>query len=81
MEPCSEKEVLTKSGLKLRLKFPQKVRQKLPKDIWTGGVGFYLGGASFTHNMNPLSSQSSKCYVVHKTWTRLRFWFHCKGNP
>ena len=51
MEPCSEKRVLTKSGLKLRLKFPQKVRQKLPKDIWTGGVGFYLGGASFTHTI------------------------------
>ena len=47
-----KKGVLTKSDLKLRSK-ARKVRRKLPKDIWTGGVGFYLDGASFTHKMNP----------------------------
>ena len=44
-----EKGVSTKSDLKLRLRFARKVRRKLPKDYWTGGVGFYLDGAGFTH--------------------------------
>ena len=35
-----KKEVQTKSDLNLRLKFAGAVRQKLPKDFWTGGVGF-----------------------------------------
>ena len=50
---AQKKGVLTKSGLELRLKFARKVRRKLPKDFWTGGVGFCLDGASFTHKMNP----------------------------
>ena len=35
------------------MKFARKVSRKLPKDFWTGGVGFYLDGASFTHKLNP----------------------------
>ena len=50
---AQKKGVLTKSDLKLRLKFARTVRRKLPKDFWTGGEGFYLDGASFTHKMNP----------------------------
>ena len=50
---AQKKGVLTKSDLKLRLKFTQKVRRKLPKDFWTGGVGFFLDGPNFTHKMNP----------------------------
>ena len=53
MEPCSEKGVLTRSDLKLRLKFAQKVCWKLPKDFWTGGVRFNLGRASFTDKIIP----------------------------
>ena len=50
---AQKKGALTKSDLKLRLTFARKVRRKLPKDFCTGSVGFYLGGASFTHKMNP----------------------------
>ena len=50
---AQKKGLLTKSDLKLRLKFARKVRRKLPKDFWTEGVGFYLDGASFTRKMNP----------------------------
>ena len=50
---AQKKGVLTKSDLKLRLKFARKVRRKLPKNFWTGGVGFYFDRASFTHKMNP----------------------------
>ena len=47
------KGILTKNDLKLRLKFARKVRRKLPENFWEESVGFYLDGASFTHNMNP----------------------------
>ena len=34
------------------MKFAWKFCRKLPKDFWTGGGGFYLDRASFTHKMN-----------------------------
>ena len=67
---AQKKGVLTKSDLKLRLKFARKVRRKLPKDFWTGGVGFYFGWSKFyTQNESFRSSRSSKSYDVEKTWT------------
>ena len=50
---AQKKGALTKSDLNLRLTFAREVHQKLPNGFWTGGVGFYLDGASYTHKMNP----------------------------
>ena len=47
------KGILTKSDLKLRLTFAQKVRRRLSTNFWEEGVGFYLDGASFTHKVSP----------------------------
>ena len=66
---AQKKGVLTKIDLKLRLKFARKVRRKLPKDFWTGCVGFYLDGASFTRKMNPFD-QARALYGSYSTWKR-----------
>ena len=47
---AQKKGVLTKSDLKLRLNFAQKVRRKPVKGVWTGGVESYFDGASLTNN-------------------------------
>ena len=65
---AQKKRVLTKSDLKLKLKFARKVRRKLSKDFWTGGVGLYLDGASFTHKMNPFDpAKAPRAMVWSKT--------------
>ena len=62
---CAQKKgVLTKSDLKLRLRFARKVRRKLPSNFWTGGVGFYLNGASFTHKMKPFDQARAPIAMV-----------------
>ena len=49
---AQKKGVLTKSDLKLRLKFAWNFVESC-QDFWFGGVGFYLDEASFTHKMSP----------------------------
>ena len=61
---AQKKGVLTKSDLKLRLRFARKVRRKLPSNFWTGGVGFYLNGASFTHKMKPFDQARAPIAMV-----------------
>ena len=85
MEPqkngAQKKGVLTKINLKLRLKFAQKVHWKLPKDFWTGGVGFYLDGASFTHKMNPFDqARARRAMMWRKPGQGLDFGFTAKGS-
>ena len=64
---AQKKGVLTKSDLGLRLKFARNVRRKLPKDSWTGVVGFYLDGASFGHKMNPFDqARATRAMVWRK---------------
>ena len=78
---AQKKGVLIKSNLKLRLKFARKVRWKLPKDFWTGGVGFYLDGASFTHKMNPFDqARAPRAMVWRKHGQGLDFGFTAKGS-
>ena len=78
---AQKKEVLTKSDLKLRLKFARKVRWKLPKDFWTGDVGFYLDGASFIHKMNPFDqARAPRAMVWRKPGQGLDFGFTAKGS-
>ena len=78
---AQKKGVLTKSDLKLRLKFARKVRRKLPKDFWTGGVGFYLDGASFTHKMNPFDqARAPRAMMWRKPGQGLDFGFTAKGS-
>ena len=78
---AEKKGVLTKSDLKLRLKFARKVRRKLPKDFWTGGVRFYLDGASFTHKMNPFDqARAPRAMVWRKPGQGLDFGFTAKGS-
>ena len=78
---AQKKGVLTKSDLKLRLKFARKVRRKLPKDFWTGGVGFYLDGASFTNKMNPFDQvRAPRAMVWRNPGQRLGFGFTAKGS-
>ena len=73
---AQKKGVLTKSDLKLRLKFSGKVHRKLPKDFWTGGVGFYLDGESFTHKMNPFEqARAPRAKVWRKPGQGLGFRF------
>ena len=47
------KEILTKTDLKLSLKFAQKIFCKLFASSWEDDVECYLGVASFTHKRNP----------------------------
>ena len=69
------------NDLKLRLKFAGKVCGKLPKDFWSGGVGFYLVGASFTHIMNPFDQVRSPVAIVwRKPGQGLDFGFTAKGS-
>ena len=49
---AQKKGVLTKSDLKLRLKFAWNFVENC-QDFWFGGVGFYLDGTSFTHKISP----------------------------
>ena len=73
--------MLIKSDLKLRLKFAIKVCQKLTKDFWTGVVGFYLDGVSFTHKMNPFDqARPPRALVWTKPGQRLHFGFTAKGS-
>ena len=73
--------MLTKSDLKLRLKFAQKVRRKLPKDFWTEDVGFYLDRASFTHKMNPSDqARAPRAMVSRKPRQGLDFGFTTKAS-
>ena len=78
---AQKKGVLTKSDLKLRLKFPQKVCWKLPKDFWTEGVGFYLIGESFTHKTNRFDQvRAPRPIVWRKPGQGLDFSFTAKGS-
>ena len=78
---AQKKGVLAKSDLKLRLKSAQKIRRKLRKDFWTGGVGFYLDGASFTHKMNPFNqARAPKAMVWRKPGEELDFGFTANGS-
>ena len=78
---AQKKGVLTKSDLKLRLKFFRKVRRKLRKDFWTGCVGFYLDGASFTHKMNPFDqARAPRAMMWRKPGQGLDFGFTAKGS-
>ena len=61
---AQKKGVQTKSGLNLRLKFAQTVRQKLPKGFSTESVRFYLDGTSFTHKMNPFDQARASRVMV-----------------
>ena len=79
MESCLEKGVLTKSDRKLRLKFSRTVPQKLPKDFWTGGVGFLLDGAIFIYKMNYLDqARAPRPMVWRKPGQRLGLGFTAK---
>ena len=78
---AQRKGKLTKSDLTLRLKFALKVRRKLPKDFWTGGVGFYLDGASFTNKMNPLDqARAPRAMVRRKPGQGLNFGLTAKRS-
>ena len=58
-----------------------KVRWKLPKDFWTGGVGYYLDGASFTHKMNPFDqARAARAMTWRKPGQGLDFGFTAKGS-
>ena len=62
-------------------KFSWKVCQKPPKDFWTGGVEFYLDGASFTHKMNPLDQAiAPRAMVWRKPGKGLDFGFTLKRS-
>ena len=75
------KGVLTKNDLKLRLKFPRKVRRKLPANFWEEGVGFYLDGASFTHKMNPFDqTRAPRAMALKKPGQGFDFGFIGKGS-
>ena len=77
-EPCSEKGVLTKSDLKLRLKFAWKFAVKV---CWFGGVGFYLHGGSFTQKMNPFDhARAPRAMVWRKPGQGLDLGFTAKGS-
>ena len=76
---AQKKWMLTKSDLKLRLKCPQNIRHKLPKDFWAEIVGFYLDRASFTHKMNPFyQARAPRAMVWRKTEQGLDFGFSTK---
>lgn len=47
------KGVLTEKDVKLRLKFAKYVKAKLPDNIWSHGINFYLDGVGFTYKKNP----------------------------
>lgn len=50
-----KKGLLTKTDLKERIKFANKVTRLLRDDFWTKGISFYLDGVGFTHKYNPLN--------------------------
>ena len=75
-----KKGVLTKSDLKLRLKFAWEFRWKLPKKFRISGVGFDLDRASFTHKMNHFDKVRAP-RAMEKAWTKIRLWLHWKGKP
>ena len=65
----------------MRLKFARKVRRKLAKDFWTGGVGFYLDGTNFTHKKNPFDqARSPRAMAWRKPGPGLDFGFTAKGS-
>ena len=73
--------MLTKNDVKLRLRIARKVRWKLRKDFETGGVGFYLDRASFTHEMNPFDqARAPRAIVWRKRRQRLNFDFDQNGS-
>ena len=74
---AQKKRVLTKSDLKLRLKFGWK----FAGDFWFGGVGFYLDGASFTQKMNPFDhARALRAMVWRKPGQGLDLGFTAKGS-
>ena len=76
-----KKRVLTKSDLKLRLRFAQKVRRKLSKGFSTGGLGFYFHGACFTHKMNSFDqARAPRAMVWIKPGQGLDFGFFAKES-
>ena len=75
------KGILTKNDLKLKLKFSRKVRRKLPANFWEEDVGFYLGGASFTHKMNPFDqARASRAMTWRKPGQGFDFGFTGKES-
>ena len=49
--------------------------------LWTGGVGFYFNGASFTHKMNPFDqTRAPRTMVWRKPGQGLDFGFTAKGS-
>ena len=76
-----KKGVLTKSDLKLRLKFAWEFRWKLPKKFRISGVGFDLDRASFTHKMNHFDKvRAPRAMVWRKPGQRLDFVCTGKGS-
>ena len=81
MDSYSEKKGADQSDLKLRLRFAQKVRRKLSKGIWTGGLGFYFHGACFTHKMNSFDkARAPRAMVWIKPGQGLDFGFFAKES-
>ena len=65
----------------MRLKFPRKVRCKLPANFWEEGVGFYLDGASFTHKMSPFDQATApRAMAWGKPGRGFDFGFTGKGS-
>ena len=75
------KGILPKKTLKLRLKFAQKDRCKLPANFWEERAGFYLDGASFTHKMNPFDqARAPRAMASRKPGQGFDFGFTGKGS-
>ena len=65
---CRRKGQLTESDCKKRLKFAENIKkQKLPKEFWTTGIGFYVDGTSFVHKTNPCQHARS---ARTRTWRK-----------
>ena len=78
---AQEKGMLNKSDLNLRLKLAQKVRSKLPNDIWIGCIGFYLDGGTFTCKINPFyEARAPRAMVWRKPGQGLDFGFTRRGS-
>ena len=49
-----KKGLMTQEDVKKRVAFARRINSKLPAIFWTKGISFYLDGASFVHENNPL---------------------------
>ena len=62
------KGVLTEKNLKLRFKFSNYVKKKLPDNIWSHGISFYLDGVGFTYKkiIAKMHAEHAKKTIVKK---------------